>query len=143
MAGYVEMPLFGATDGVKRQALEEAMKAASLQSAQQRLLGLNNRTAVRPKTAEEAGIRQVDARVEVRPEVDPKTGDACIEVAVYSLMKPGAFKRVLVSRYAPTAEVQIAAGACAEECCEVFGDPFDPSQAANDAGGKLQELKNR
>ena len=142
MAGYVEMPLFGATDGIKCQALEEAMKAASLQSAQQRLLGSKNRTAVRPKTAEEAGLRRVDARVEVRPEVDPKTGDVCIEVAVYSLMKPGAFKRVLVSRYAPTAEVQIAAGACTEECCDMFGDPFDPAQAAQEAAEKLQRLRD-
>lgn len=142
MAGYVETPLFGATDGVKRQALEDAMKTATLQSAQQRLLGAGNRTAVRPKTAEEAGIRRTDARVEVRRETHPQTGELCIEVAVYSLMKPGAFKRVLLDRRAPTAEVQIAAGACAEDCCEAFGDPFDPSQAAHDAIDKLRALRD-
>ena len=130
----------GATDGIKRQIAEDLAKAGALRSAQERLLGAGNRTAVRPKTAEEAGIRTVDARVEVRPETDER-GDVCIEVAVYSLMRPGNFQRVLVSRYAPTAEVQIAAGAACEECCERFNDPFDPSQAANLAGELLQRLR--
>lgn len=136
-----------ATDGVLRTELERLAEARRLQDAQQRLLGENNRTAVRPKDAAEAGIRRVDARVEVRPGVYPeghpagRAGDICIEVAVYSLMRPGAFKRVLVNRYAPTAEVQIAAGACAEECCEQFGDPFDPSQAADEAVERLAKLR--
>lgn len=135
-------PIFSATDGVLRGEIERLAKARQLEDAQQRLLGAGNRTAVRPKTAEEAGIRHINARVEVREEFSPDLGGKCIEVAVYSLMKPGAFKRVLVSRYAPTAEVQIAAGACAEDCCEMFGDPFDPSQAANLAADLLVRLKN-
>lgn len=139
----VDQTLLGATDGVKRQALEDAVRKASLFSAQQRLFGANNRTAVRPKDAVEAGILTYqDARVEVRPCPHPDTDELCIEVAVYSLMRPGSFKRVLVNRYAPTAEVQIAAGACAEECCETFKDPFDPSQAANEAAEKLKRLRN-
>lgn len=135
-------PIFSVTDGVLRSEIERLAKTRAQESASQRLLGAGNRTAVRPKSAEEAGIRRIDARVEVREEFSPALGGKCIEVAVYSLMKPGAFKRVLVSRYAPTAEVQIAAGACAEDCCEMFGDPFDPSQAANEAASKLAHLKN-
>ncbi len=136
---------FSATDGIKRQALQDVMQQTALASAELRLLGPGNRSAVRPKTAEEAGIRQYDARVEVRAERYPpehqEAGELCIEVAVYSLMKPGAFKRVLLDRRSPTAEVQIAAGACAEGCCEQFGDPFDPDQAAREAAGHYHRLR--
>jgi hypothetical protein len=139
--GGVVLPELGATQGILRQGLEDLAKAKCLEDAKNRLLGAGNRTAVRPKSAEEVGIRRVDARVEVRPGTDDMN-ETCIEVAVYSLMRPGNFKRVLLDRRSPTAAVQIAAGACAEECCEMFGDPFDPSQAANLAGDLLARLQN-
>lgn len=131
-----------ATDGILRTQLEALAKANAMADARHRLLGPGNRTAVRPKTAEEVAMRRVDARVEVREEFSKDLGGKCIEVAVYSLMRPGNFKRVLLHRYSPTAAVQIAAGAACEECCEMFGDPFDPSQAANLAGDLLQRLKD-
>ena len=135
-------PILGATDGIMEQALRQLAQAKTLESAQERLLGSGNRTAVRPKSAEEAGIRCIDARVEVREENDLAFGGRCIEVAVYSLMKPGSFKRVLLDKHSPTAAIQIAAGACAEECCLYFNDPFDPSQAADLARSQFEKLRN-
>lgn len=134
--------IFGATDGVQRAAFEQQLELQLKTSAQDRLLGANNRVAVRPKSSEEAGIFRAEARVEVRRETHPETQELCIEVAVYSLMRPGCFKRVLLDRRAPTAEIQIAAGACAEECCETYQDPFDPSQAATLAAKKYEELRD-
>lgn len=131
-----------ATEGRLRQHLEDRAEAAALADAKERLLGAGNRTAVRPKTAEEVGIRLQEARVEVRREHSEELGGLCIEVAVYSLMKPGAFRRVLLDRRSPTAAVQIAAGACAEELCEAFGDPFDPAQACDAAAAAYERLRD-
>jgi hypothetical protein len=139
---YVDTNELTATDGVFRQHVEDQAKARELADAQERLLGPNRRVAVRPKTAEEAGITRQEARVEVRKEHSAQHGGVCIEVAVYSLMKPGAFHRVLLDRRSPTAAVQIAAGACAEECCEKYGDPFDPAQAADAATEAYRRLRD-
>src|SRR4051812_45041370 len=95
---FVDVGSLEATDGRIRQILEDNEEARRLADAQERLLGANSRVAVRPKTAEEAGIARQDARVEVRREHNAELGGLCIEVAVYSLMKPGAFKRVLLDR---------------------------------------------
>lgn len=131
----------GATDGRFRQHLEDKAREAALADAQDRLLGRNNRSAVRPKTAAEAGIRVQEARVEVRQEYSEEHGGVCIEVAVYSLMKPGAFQRVLMDKRSPTAAVQVAAGACAEALCEKFGDPFEPAQAVDAAASAYRRLR--
>lgn len=57
-------------------------------------------------------------------------------VQVYSVMKPGSIKQVEKKFYkADSTEsiakwCEISAGAGAEECCEEFGDQFDPSDYA-------------
>jgi hypothetical protein len=134
------------TDGRLRQALEDAAEKRRLSEAQEKLLGAGARHAFRPKTALEAGIRKVDAKVTVQYIEDPnkpKDDDArwYLEVAVHSLMRPGIFRRVLMDPRSPTALVEAAAGAACEECCEDLGDPFDPDQAVKEAVTQLKRLR--
>lgn len=130
----------GPTDGVLIEELRLREQQLRLSQARDRLLGDSNRFAFRPKAAEEAGIVRAEARVEVR-EGRYDDGTLCVEVAVYSLMKPGAYKRARLDRRSPTAAVQMAAGACAEGCCESYGDPFDPDQAARDSVEGYRRLR--
>lgn len=141
MAGKIDTSALGPTDGVLRQLFEDRVKADQLADARERLLGANNRTAIRPKDAAEAGIGRARAEVRVRKWVLDDGVTPCLEVSVFSLMNPGCYSRVRLDPRAPTAEVQIAAGACAERCCEQHGDPFDPDEAARDAREALEKFR--
>lgn len=135
MSGKIDLSGLGATDGVLRTAIESAQQQRALEDAKRRLAGRN---AVRPKDSREAGIIRAEARVEVRRTDDPNTVPPTpyLEVAVYSLMKPGNYRRVLFpwGSLPKRLVVQAAAGAACEELCEVNNDPFDPDQAARAAG---------
>jgi hypothetical protein len=134
--GKIDLSALEATDGVLRQHLEDSAAKARTEDALRRLAG---RTTVRPKDAREAGLLNTqDAEVRIRR--NPQNADE-FEVAVYSLMRPGNFRRVLLHKYSPTAAVQIAAGACCEELCEQNRDPFDPSQAAQDAARLFEAFR--
>lgn len=130
---------FAATDGRMREHYLEMVETRRLRSARERLLGAGNRVAVRPTQHEEAGIVRVDARVTIAraPDVNDLPS---YEVRVYSLMRPGAYKRVTVGERPTERLVGAAAGACCEALCEGFRDPFDPSQAARAAVGCLRSL---
>lgn len=140
MSDLIDPSQLGATDGRLRQLLEDRAKQARLEDARRRLA---SRSAVRPTDAAEAGILKFDARVEVVMTEDPNTVPPTpyLEVRVYSLMRPGAYKRALLSPTASVASVAIAAGAAAEALCEGFGDPFDPGACARKAEELLRSLR--
>jgi hypothetical protein len=127
-----------ATDGRLKAELLRRREEERLADARARL---SSRTALRPKDSREAGIIRMDAEVVVRRCQDPNTAPPTpyLEVAVYSLMRPGNFRRVLLPPDAAEAAVSIAGGAIGESLCEA-GDPFDPSQCSRSAAAAYAEL---